>query len=365
MTRQNKLLRILNYTLAPICAALFAVFFILIIKSAVELDANLSVNALPMDEGAYDEAPGKLDKDIFVPAKGITFDTSKYIRIIPGGTYQINWSLTPDESFESLYWYSTKTRYATVSQDGMITGLEKGEAVIFAETYDRSVRQNVVVSVIDMPKRILNVPYINQLRDYPNGCESCSTVMALNHVGIDISVDEFIENYLDMCEVPYYDKNGRYVGHTPWEYFLGDPRLSTGLCCYAPVIMNALEKFVDPDAYLVEEHYGESLDALCRDYINNGVPIIFWGTMYMKNPYLMNWTWHVLRGDEDETFTWVAPMHCLLLVGYDDEYYYFNDPVAGKGVAYSKEDTELAYEGLYMQAVTVSRRSDSRSEITG
>lgn len=365
MTRQNNFIKVLNCILAPICAALFAVFLILIIKSAVELDSNLSVNARPLEKGLCVEDPGKLGTEIFVPARGITFDTSKHIRIIPGGTYQINWALTPDESFESLYWYSAKQKYATVSQDGMITGLEKGETVIFAETFDRSVRQNVVVTVTEMPKRILNVPYINQLRDYPNGCESCSTVMALNHVGIDITVDDFIEDYLDMCEVPYHDKDGRYVGHTPWEYFLGDPRLSTGLCCYAPVIINALEKFVDPDEYLVEEHYNVPLDELCRDYINNGIPIIFWGTMYMRNPYYMNWTWHVLGGGEDDTFTWVAPMHCLLLVGYDDEFYYFNDPVAGKGVAYSKEDTELAYEGLYMQAVTVSRRSNSRFEITG
>lgn len=351
----NYFVKYLNRILACICAVMVAAFIILLFRTVVELDAIPSVMALPIEEGAYGEMPGGVDRGVFVPAESINFNTSKYIRIIPGGSYQIEWQLSPESSFETLYWYSTKPNFATVTHEGTVNGISKGETVIIAETYDRSVKQSVVVAVTDMPKRILNVPYINQLKDYPNGCESCSTVMALNHVGIDITVDEFIEEYLDMCEVPYYDKNGEYVGNTPWEYFLGDPRLSTGLCCYAPVIENALEKFVDPDEYLVEGHYNESLDDLCKKYINNGIPIVFWGTMYMREPYLMDWTWEVIGGDECETFTWVGPMHCLLLVGYDETYYYFNDPVAGKGVAYTREATEKSYEGLYMQAVTISK----------
>ena len=75
--------------------------------------------------------------------------------------------------------------------------------------------------------------------------------------------------------------------------------------------------------------------------------------MYMEEPYLMDWTWTVKDGKQGETYTWVAPMHCMLLVGFDDDYYYFNDPIAGKKVAYTKEATEKAYEGLFRQAVAV------------
>ena len=44
--------------------------------------------------------------------------------------------------------------------------------------------------------RILDVPYINQRVGFPNGCESVSTVMALQYLGIEITPNDFIENYL-------------------------------------------------------------------------------------------------------------------------------------------------------------------------
>ena len=43
---------------------------------------------------------------------------------------------------------------------------------------------------------IIKVPQINQ-SSYPTGCESVTTVMALNYQGYNISVDDFIDNYLN------------------------------------------------------------------------------------------------------------------------------------------------------------------------
>ena len=47
-----------------------------------------------------------------------------------------------------------------------------------------------------MHKRI-EVPYLDQSEAYPTGCESVSTVMLLQYLGYDISVDTFIEQYLE------------------------------------------------------------------------------------------------------------------------------------------------------------------------
>ena len=44
-------------------------------------------------------------------------------------------------------------------------------------------------------KKLIRVPYIDQTKDYPTGCESVSAVMLLHYLGIPISVDAFIENY--------------------------------------------------------------------------------------------------------------------------------------------------------------------------
>ena len=57
--------------------------------------------------------------------------------------------------------------------------------------------------------------------------------------------------------------------------------------------------------------------------------------------------------DSGELFTWLYPLHCLLLTGEDGDCYYFNDPLAGKNVAYPKEQVEAAYEGVGMQAVVL------------
>lgn len=49
-------------------------------------------------------------------------------------------------------------------------------------------------------------------------------------------------------------------------------------------------------------------------------------------------------------------MHCLLLTGYDDIYYYFNDPLEKKDCRYSKDSVETAYAGMYRQAVVILKK---------
>ena len=87
---------------------------------------------------------------------------------------------------------------------------------------------------------ILNVPYIDQSIHYPTGCESVSSVMLLQYLGIDITVDEFIEKYLDRQE--FEERDGELFGPDPREYFCGSPYDADSFGCYAPVIVNALEK---------------------------------------------------------------------------------------------------------------------------
>ena len=239
----NTVFRII-YTVSAVILFIFSL--ILFCDSAAIPHVTASAApSLPVGE-IHEDTPSE-SEGCFISATSIGFDNTRYIRTVPGGTYQMEVSMTPEDSNEMLYWRSLDPAVATVDQNGYITALSKGESVIIAETFDRRISRNTVIIVRDLPPAILEVPYINQLRDYPNGCESCSTVMALNHVGIDITTEEFIENYLDMSRLPYVNEKGKYVGASPWEYFLGDPRLSTGLCCYAPVIGNALEKFIDPE----------------------------------------------------------------------------------------------------------------------
>lgn len=341
----------------PFCLAVLFVFALAFILSKFFLSGKLE----SITEGAAEALSTgyiKEENTVEMPSgtsavKSIGIKGSSLLRIAAGGDYRLTYAVKPEDANESVYWMSSNERCVTVNSEGLIKTVGVGEAVISVSPSSNACIGNIVVTVTEPPASILDVPYIWQVTDYPNGCESCSTVMALNYMGIDIDTDEFIDKYLDMCSPPAVDENGVYSGYSPWTHFAGDPRDSSGLCCYAPVIANALEKFVDTDKYKIDEMHGVPIETLCTEYVSRGIPVVFWATMYMQAPYYMDWTWSVTDGKEGETFTWVAPMHCMLLVGFDDDCYYFNDPVAGKKVAYTKEDTQKAYEGLYEQALAV------------
>ena len=51
----------------------------------------------------------------------------------------------------------------------------------------------------------LEVPYIDQSVKYPTGCESVSAVMLLQYLGYSITVDEFIEKYLELGKLEEQD----------------------------------------------------------------------------------------------------------------------------------------------------------------
>ena len=137
---------------------------------------------------------------------------------------------------------------------------------------------------------ILDVPFIYQKYDYPNGCESVSTTMVLQDLGIDIDTDTFIDNYLDMGNTPIVGQRGP----DPDLVYCGNPRLQTGWGCNSPVIVNALNKFIDSKQFSISHFYGKPLDELCDTYINNNIPVIMWATVNMVNSkssgYYRYWT---------------------------------------------------------------------------
>lgn len=196
--------------------------------------------------------------------------------------------------------------------------------------------KDIVTDVSHGNEKLISAPYISQVGVYPTGCESVSTVMALQYAGVDISVDTFIDDYLDKSSSTYdFDPNVS---------FGGNPRSSSGIGCYAPVIKKALDKALAGSDFYGENITGKTLSQLCSEYIDNGIPVITWATTDMKDAY---------PGKQLATMTWIAPEHCLLLVGYDDSCYIFNDPQRQANKHYLKADVEAAHKALGSQAVVV------------
>lgn len=203
-------------------------------------------------------------------------------------------------------------------------------------------------------KIIPNVPFISQLPKFPTGCESVSTVMALNYAGVNISVDDFVDQYLDkkLSGVPF----------DPDTHFGGNPRgkgENGNYGCYSPVILNALSKFVNTNKWNFSGFRDKPLSELCSEYINNNIPVILWATVSMKKPTrVKNWSYL------GKQIQWTSPMHCLLLIGYDETHYIFNDPLQmGPTIYYPKEAVEQAYSVMHKQAVVIQKLSTSSKPI--
>jgi len=217
-----------------------------------------------------------------------------------------------------------------------------------AETIDRTIlfpygepRSN------DAEEHILQVPFMDQSA-YPTGCESVSTVMLLQYYNIDMDVDTFIDDYLETHD--YYTIGSKFYAAHPAEAFIGNPRTTASFGCFSPVIYRALEQCL-PEEFEVRDVSGQSLEELCRSYIDMGHPVLVWATMHMW-PSSSGPTWHL--PNSSETFTWPNNEHCLVLVGYDSEYYYFNDPLEWSApTAYSRDLAEQRYAELGMQALVV------------
>ena len=195
----------------------------------------------------------------------------------------------------------------------------------------------------------IEVPYIDQSVKYPTGCESVSTVMLLQYLGYSYTVDEFIENFLEMRA--FEEKDGILYGPDPTKCFCGSPYDEDSFGCYAPVICKALNRVFDGQCYEAVDETGVPIEDLLKTYIDNGMPVVFWACINMREP-IVGPKWKLLDGGED--FTWISNEHCMLLVGYDEEGYYFNDPYENNGVIrYPKDIVEDRHAAQRSMAVGI------------
>lgn len=199
-------------------------------------------------------------------------------------------------------------------------------------------------------KIIKNVPLISQFPEYPTGCESVSTVMVMQYLGEKITVQNFVENYLPKNSEFYISEDKKY-GPSPYEHFIGNPTSSGSFGCMAPVIERSLKNYYN-DNTIIKNTTGTEISELCKAYIDNDIPVILWATINMLETNPTN-TWYLADG---KRFTWPGNEHCMVLVGTDNDNYYFNDPYSGKLVKYDKEMAESRYAELGMQSIVILKQ---------
>lgn len=198
----------------------------------------------------------------------------------------------------------------------------------------------------------IKVPYLDQSKAAPTGCESVSCVMLLNWLGVDISIRDFIDHYLDKADFQWRD--GVLYGPDPRECFAGDPYDPEAMGCYAPVIRRSLERLVG-DRFEVIDETGTDIETLVRRYIDGeGLPVLLWTTIDLK-PYIEGPSWRLLRDGSE--FVWRSNEHCVLLVGYDDEHYILNDPWNNNGVVFcDKALVQTRHAEQHSQSVALRKK---------
>ena len=103
----------------------------------------------------------------------------------------------------------------------------------------------------------------------------------------------------------------------------GIPGQFTACGCNAPVIVEAAGRVLEGTDRKIRNLTGTGLSTLCREYISRDIPVILWATIQMQA-----WTNTITWTDEvkGDTVTFYTAEHCLVLMGFDEENYYFSDP---------------------------------------
>lgn len=189
------------------------------------------------------------------------------------------------------------------------------------------------------------VPAISQYPELPAGCEITSLTMLLQYYGVNKGKMELVpEMKVDDTEI-IWGTGGKikYWGN-PHSGFVGDiTRKSIGFGIYHTALFELLQKYV-PSA----EDLTESPFDVLEQQIQKGIPVVVWTTINFKVPD--RWVeWDTPVGPIRTTFS----EHAVLLVGYDENHVYVNDPLSGQqNLQLAKEQFIATWEAMGKQALS-------------
>ena len=280
----------------------------------------------------------------------------------------------------SLQWFSSNPEVITV-ENGVITAFTEGESTIYAIN-DTGIKSNEITVYSTLSSGyyatksvyIPNVPYINQFTlGYPTGCEAVSATMVANYLGynissaqviaatptdekgirqethtVEVTVEQVNEESGETETITTTEEQTDWYGGNPFEVFVGHPskKLNEGSYgCFAKPITVALQSCGVPATNIS----GCSIDTVF-EYIRNGKPVVVW---CKKNAgdLIEGVTWKYEDGSG--SYTELKGEHCAVLIGYDSEYVYLNDPSAGKGVKQPKSKFISNWHILFNQAIVI------------
>lgn len=191
---------------------------------------------------------------------------------------------------------------------------------------------------------MLDAPHVLQYPELPRGCEITSLTMLLQYKGLDVDKLDLLENMPRDPTPIRWDKDGIAYWGNPHTGFVGDITLnSSGFGMYHSSLYVLLKQYVPSGVDLTGKPFEDLLA-----YVAGGTPVVVWTTVHHDEP--TSWiSWESPIGPVKTT----VQEHAALLVGYDEEHVYLNDPLKKqKNHKVEKEAFLRSWNSLGKQALS-------------
>lgn len=190
-----------------------------------------------------------------------------------------------------------------------------------------------------------NVPFIQQLPELERGCEVTSLAMLLQSAGISVDKMTLAK---EIPTVPFMDDEER---GNPNDGFVGDIYTldNSGYGVYHGPVYELAQQYLHERAVDLTGKDAKEL----YTYIDKGAPVwVITNTTFAPLNDDEFTTWKTNDGDVKITYS----EHSVVIVGYDDQYVYINDPLAdGPKTAVPRQNFEQAWEQMGSQAISYTK----------
>ncbi|MCR8633574.1 C39 family peptidase [Paenibacillus radicis (ex Xue et al. 2023)] len=210
-----------------------------------------------------------------------------------------------------------------------ITGqawFEESSPIAYAETV--GTKQPIVLTATVTPPEppaksaMLDAPVVRQLPELPSGCEVTSLTMMFLFFGIQKDKMELVPEMKRDTTPLRRGKNGAiaYWGN-PNTGFVGEVTAAgRGFGIYHGALFELQKQYIPKAVDLTGQPF-EKLEQQLRE----GIPSVVWTTIDYRVPEKWN-VWDTPIGPIQTTFM----EHAVLLVGFDEQNVYVNDPLSGQ-----------------------------------
>ncbi|WP_157950256.1 C39 family peptidase [Vallitalea okinawensis] len=230
--------------------------------------------------------------------------------------------------------------------------------ITFQEAYEYAKNfQSGIITYEDEYKRVwmrdydkrgssyMEVPKLNQYPELPRGCEVTSLAMLMNYNALNVTKMQLAEEIVKEPGL-YWNDSLLYYGN-PHQGFVGSMySLSQfGFGVYHEPINQLVKAYAPADTL---DFTGTSFEEIYF-FLDHGMPVwVITNTLYkaLDDNYFK--TWKTEEGDVTVT----NKQHAVVVVGYDEEYIYINDPL-NRRTAVKKEEFIAAWEQMGNQAITM------------